>query len=101
MARCKQARTVVEQDSARQTDKRRPVIKLAEVATMERCEFVAQFRCAELGAGMYVVSVFVWDDAGYGYFLPHELSVTGTRTGGPRSVSANRGSSIAVAAVLF
>jgi hypothetical protein len=61
-----------------------PVIKLAEVATMERCEFVAQFAVPSVGGGMYVVSVFVWDDAGYGYFLPHELSVTGTRTGGPR-----------------
>lgn len=52
-----------------------PVVKLLEVNDMERCRFERTFLVPRVEPGNYVISVFVWDDEGYGFFLPHRFTV--------------------------
>ncbi len=52
------------------------VSKLVEVDDMERCRFETSFTVPDAEPGRYKISVFVWHDDGYGYFLPHHFTVT-------------------------
>ena len=56
-----------------------PVVRLARVDGMESCHFETTFSVPDVPPGRYQISVFVWAEDprdGYGYFLPHEFTVT-------------------------
>lgn len=53
-----------------------PIVHLATVQDMERCTFSTHFTVPDVQPGSYKVSVFVFDRSGYGFWLPHVLTVT-------------------------
>lgn len=56
-----------------------PVMRLAEVDDLERCDFETEFIIPDVEPGTYMISVFVWDvppSDGYGSLLPHRFIVT-------------------------
>jgi hypothetical protein len=53
-----------------------PIVHLATVYDMERCTFSSHFTVPDVTSGYYEISVFVFDEAGYGFWLPHTLTVT-------------------------
>jgi hypothetical protein len=53
-----------------------PIVHLATVQDMERCTFSTHFTVPNVQPGSYKVSVFVFDRSGYGFWLPHVLTVT-------------------------
>jgi hypothetical protein len=53
-----------------------PIVHLATVHDMKRCTFSTRFTVPDVTPGRYEISVFVFYEAGYGFWLPHTLTVT-------------------------
>jgi hypothetical protein len=53
-----------------------PILRLATVQDMEQCMFSTHFTVPHVGPGRYKITVFVFHEGGYGWWLPHFLTVT-------------------------
>jgi len=53
-----------------------PILRLATVREMERCTFSTHLTVPHVGPGRYKITVFVFHEGGYGWWLPHFLTVT-------------------------
>jgi len=53
-----------------------PILRLATVEDMDQCTFSTRFTVPQVGPGRYKISVFVFHEGGYGWWLPHFLTVT-------------------------
>jgi hypothetical protein len=53
-----------------------PILQLSTVSDMTSCTFSTHFTVPRVAPGRYKVNVFVFHVGGYGFWLPHFLTVT-------------------------
>lgn len=52
-----------------------PILHLATVGDMQRCTFTTHFAVPDVPPGRYKITLFVFSEGGYGWWLPHSLTV--------------------------